>query len=97
MTDDDVTALIGRLKFFSGGIELEAAAALEQLRERCEHFETISKDCLKVAQQAEARAERAEAKLAQIATVCADNMGSNCNHLMALDFVRQIVNHEQTR
>ena len=32
------------------------------------------------------------AALKQIAIVCTDNMDADCNHRMALDFVRQIAN-----
>jgi hypothetical protein len=32
------------------------------------------------------------AALERIAIVCTDNMDRNCNHRMALDFVRQIAN-----
>lgn len=34
--------------------------------------------------------ERLRAALDQIAVCCADNAGRNCNHRMALDFVRQV-------
>ena len=38
------------------------------------------------------KAERMRAALEQIAVVCTDNMDRNCNHRMALDFVRQVAN-----
>lgn len=34
--------------------------------------------------------------LEQIAIVCTANMDRNCDHRMALDFVRQIANREET-
>jgi hypothetical protein len=37
-----------------------------------------------------ARAHKAEAALAHIATVCADNAPTSCDKVMALNFVRQI-------
>ena len=41
---------------------------------------------------AEAEIARLRATLEQIAIVCTDNMDANCNHRMALDFVRQSAN-----
>lgn len=41
---------------------------------------------------AEARIERLEVALEQIAVCCTDNMGPTCDHRMALDFVRQVAN-----
>lgn len=40
----------------------------------------------------EAENTRLRARFEQIALVCTENMDRNCDHRMALDFVRQIAN-----
>ena len=47
--------------------------------------------------KAEADRDALVKALEQIAIVCTDNMDRNCNHRMALDFVRQIANSTSVR
>lgn len=56
------------------------------------HCECLAEGCRATALYAEI--EQLQARLEQIAIVCTDNMDRDCNHRMALDFVRQIANEQ---